>query len=537
MDPDKIKRDGSSIMTVVEKTRDILFDKFFIIECYKKDDHSSVYLAEDNKNHKKVILKILNTLNLPDQSILQRFKREAKVLLNIDHPNIIKVLDFGTYDNFFYTSFEYFESKNLRHFIRENSLSPGDKQNLIVQLYTGIGFAHKNNIIHRDIKPENILVSKKLELKIVDFGLALSMNDNFVTSQFHIVGTPTYMSPEQICGEKLTTQSDLFSAGIVTYELYTGINPFLGNDVNETLNNIINFEEEKLSALTSRLPDDIVNLVIGLLQKEPSKRIDSAETALKILMNSKGEIKYNAMSRRIMRRKILIVPSVLFLFIMIFIARFYYNRVTISPQQTFQPESKPPVTMSGEQIKNNPPVKEKEVKKEDIKPVVIVPPAVDKNLSAENTSNNLRNNVIKRTGSLFVECLPWAYVYVDSLKIDITPLKNNITLEEGEHLIRLYNPNYPAYSRKIVISGSSLTNMKINLDTLFGYFDCKVFPWCEIYIDGKLKGQTPLQSPVRLIPGEHHIILKNPDFTPVEYKVKINQNQTYSMKYNFKNVN
>lgn len=525
-------------MSVKDKTKDILFDKFFIIECYKKDDHSSVYLAEDIKNGKKVILKILNTLNLPDDSILQRFKREAKVLLNIDHPNIIKVLDFGTYNNFFYTSFEYFESNNLRYFIRENSLSPGEKQNLITQLFTGIGFSHKNHIIHRDIKPENILVSESLELKIVDFGLALSMNDSFVTSQFHIVGTPTYMSPEQISGEKLTIQSDLFSAGIVTCELYTGINPFLGNDVNETLNNIISFEEEKLTDLTSQLPREIISLVTGLLQREQSKRIDSAETALKILLISDGEIKYNTVGRRIMRNKIILVPSVIFLIILIFLVKFYYYQDNIPFQQNFQPAVNPPsITGTKEQLKNNPPVNEKEIKKEDVKPVVGLPLVGDKNSTVDMGTKTAQNITVKKTGSLFVECLPWAYVYVDSLKIDITPLKSNITLDEGEHTVRLYNPNYPAFSRKILISGSSLNNMKINLDTLFGYFDCKVFPWCEIYVDGKLKGQTPLQFPVRLIPGEHQIVLKNPEFTPVEYRIKINQNQTYTMRYNFKNAN
>ena len=536
MDTDKIKGDGSSIMSVMEKTKDILFDKFFIIECYKKDDHSSVYLAEDMKNHKKVILKILNTLNLPDESILQRFKREAKVLLNIDHPNIIKVLDFGTYNNFFYTSFEYFESKNLRHFIREGNLSNDKKQNLIAQLFTGIGFAHKNNIIHRDIKPENILVSDSLELKIVDFGLALSMNDNFVTSQFHIVGTPTYMSPEQICGEKLTSQSDLFSAGIVTYELYTGINPFLGNDVNETLNNIISFEEEKLSSITSQLPVDIMNLVTGLLQREQSKRIDRAETAMKILANADSEIKYNTTGRSILKNKFFIIPSVLFIIILVFAVKYYYNPGNPPKQSNSQPFISPQQITTNEQLKNSPPAKDKEIKKEEIKPVVELPSAVDKNLPVDKSLKTVQN-AVKKSGSLFVECLPWAYVYVDSLKIDITPLKSNISLDEGEHLIRLYNPNYPTYTKKIFISGSSMTNMKINLDTLFGYFDCKVFPWCEIYIDGKLKGQTPLQSPVRLIPGEHHIVLKNPEFTPVEYRIKINQNQTYSLKYNFKEVN
>ena len=517
-------------MTVKVQIKDVLFDKFFILECFKKDDHSSVYLAEDIQSEKRVILKILNTTNLPDDSILQRFKREAKVLLNIDHPNIIKVLDFGTYNNFFYTSFEYFESKNLRHFIKENKLSSVDKLSLITQLLDGLGFAHKNNIIHRDIKPENILVSDSLELKIGDFGIALSMNDSFVTSQFHIVGTPTYMSPEQICGDKLTPQSDLFSAGIVTYELYTGINPFLGKDVNETLNNIISFEEEKLSTLISKLPQEIINLVMGLLQRELSKRIDSADTALKILRITDGTIHYNTTERRILKNKFVIIPSVVFFFVLIILGNWYYNHRTIPTQLSLQGNSVPlAITTTNEQLKNEPPVKKEEVKKEDVKPELVPPPVVEKAITQGVT--------VKKTGSLFVECLPWAYVYVDSTRIDITPLKSNITLEEGEHLIRLSNPNYPTFSKKVMITGATLTNVKINLDTLYGYFDCKVFPWCEIYIDGKLRGQTPLQSSVKLVPGEHHITLKNPEFSPIDYKIKITQNQTYTVKYNFKNNN
>jgi len=297
-------------------------------------------------------------------------------------------------------------------------------------------------------------------------------------------------------------------------------------------------KEEKLSVLTLPLPREIKELVTGLLQREQSKRIDSAETALKILGTSDGEIKYNSFARRILRKKKLIIPSLLFLVVLIFILKYYISQSIVPPKQNLQTVSASPlITGTNDKIKNETPVNSKETKKEDVKPTVGLPPVVDKDLSIDKTTKIVQNAALKKKGSLFVECLPWAYVYVDSLKIDITPLKNNINLDEGEHIVRLYNPNYPSYSRKILISGSSLTNIKINLDTLFGYFDCKVFPWCEIYVDGKMTGQTPLQSPVRLIPGEHHIVLKNPEFTPVEYKIRINQNQTYTLKYSFTNVN
>ena len=108
------------------------------------------------------------------------------------------------FKEFFYISFEYFPSKNLRQIVKENKLTTEQKEKLVVQLFKGLRAAHKNNIIHRDIKPENILVNDMLELKIGDFGLAEAINESFITSQYSLVGTPSYMSPEQIKGKQLS---------------------------------------------------------------------------------------------------------------------------------------------------------------------------------------------------------------------------------------------------------------------------------------------------------------------------------------------
>ena len=196
---------------------DILFEKFEVIDTLKKDSHTSVYLANHIYLGKKIILKTLNTNELADKTILDRFKREAQILARLDHPNLIKVLDFGTYSEYFYISFEYFESDNLRKVIQRNNLSNESKINLVIQLLKALNIAHQNQIVHRDIKPENILVNSNLELKIADFGLALVKNEHILTQKSSIVGTPGYMSPEQIRGEDLISQTDLFSAGIVIY--------------------------------------------------------------------------------------------------------------------------------------------------------------------------------------------------------------------------------------------------------------------------------------------------------------------------------
>jgi serine/threonine protein kinase len=518
------------------KEEEIFFDKFDIIECLKKDDNSSVYLATNLHSKKKIILKILNTSNLSDESILERFKREGKVLVNINHPNIIKVLDFGTNDNYYFTSFEYFESTNLRNIIRENKLTNEEKKKLVIQIFAGLEFAHKNQIIHRDIKPENILVSKSLDVKIGDFGLALSINDSFVTSQFHIVGTPTYMSPEQIRGDKLTSQSDLFSAGIVIYELYTGKNPFLGKDVNDTLNKIISWDEDKLSDLSSTLPIDLQDLIIGLLHNDPNQRIDDASKVIEILTTNANGKTSRILRKKKNKRKYVISSFLLILFLMIFLIKQYYYP-TISKNIIQSGKDTLVINTFSDNRKTEKPINSNEVNKEELNPVASVPISVVNKDETAIQENPVRTTTIKKTGSLFVECLPWAYIYIDSLKTDITPLKNSIVINEGEHLIQLIHPNYPTYSRRIRISENANTNLKVNLDTLFAFLDCKVNPWCEIFIDGKLKGQTPLQFPIRIIPGEHRVLLKNSDFKPVEYAIKTGQGETYTIRYNFRKAN
>jgi len=204
---------------------EILFEKFEIERCVKKDAFSAVYLANHIFLGKRIFLKTLNTKALPDPNILPRFKREAKILARLDHPNIIKVLDFGTWKNFFYISFEYFESQNLRVWLSSKKLTIGQKEHLIAQLADALNFAHDRGIIHRDLKPENILINDRLELKIADFGLAVIKDENNITEAGSVVGTPAYMSPEQIRGEELSSLSDLFNLGIIIYEMFQGKNP------------------------------------------------------------------------------------------------------------------------------------------------------------------------------------------------------------------------------------------------------------------------------------------------------------------------
>ncbi len=153
----------------MSENQEILFNRFRIEECLKKDRISNVYIAWHIHLEKKILLKTLNTEEIEDQGWLERFRREAKVLARLDHPNIIRVLDFGSDKKVYYISFEYFNGRNLRQLLSEEPPDHEQKKHILIQLLQGLEAAHQHGIIHRDVKPENILVNNEWYLKLARF--------------------------------------------------------------------------------------------------------------------------------------------------------------------------------------------------------------------------------------------------------------------------------------------------------------------------------------------------------------------------------
>lgn len=502
----------------------ILFDKFEILDCLKKDHFGGVFAANHIFLNKKIILKSLNTSLIDDPEVIERFKREAKLLARLDHPNIIRVLDFGIYNQFFYISFEYFESNSLRHFLLKDDLSIEQKIKLTWQLLEGLNFAHINDIIHRDLKPENIFVDNNLQLKIGDFGLAFSINENYVTSQTSIVGTPSYMSPEQIQGEKLTEQSDLFSIGLVILELFTGTCLFASNDINQTINKIISFSEESIDLLVSDLPLKITALIKSLLKKNKSERLHSTADALKILGH---EItKSSSTRKRTTAVSVLVIISSIIVIIF-----FMYIPINQIPNQstgnennitlTEQLHSKETVELTDE-IQNN--LLESETER-NFKPV--------EKLVIGNDIETVNEIEKKIYGEFNLVCFPWAYIFIDSIEIETTPLQNNLILETGLHKIKLINPNYPEFESAFIVYPGELTDLKVNLDTLVGHIKFSLFPWGNVTIDSVEIGQSPFHELVKVFPGQHKLQFSNPQFENFQKDFVIGKNDTLSVIYNF----
>jgi serine/threonine-protein kinase len=504
------------------------FDKFEIIETLKKDSYSTVYLATHIYLEKKIILKTLRTDIVEDASILQRFKREAKILAGLDHPNIIRVLDFGTSDPFFYISFEYFDSINLREVLRARELTELEKTQILVQILGGLLFASNHGIVHRDIKPENILVDSTLTVKLADFGLAWMKSEHVVSDKAGIVGTPGYMSPEQIMGDALTPQSDLFSTGIVAFELFTGKNPFLGKDVNETITNILNVDNESLKRGLEQQSPQIAEKILALLQKNPNKRAvtfegihQSGQSVKRSVWSSNEIIRTSKSGKRAITLVAALILALLGAYWIFFqpptIEKSAAHRNTtdtasVEDSRPSAPESV--TTHSGNSI----------VKKE---PIVIEPrsqqPSVKTSTQAEH----------QQIGYLLIQCFPWAEVHIDSRFMDQTPLKAPLMLTPGNHTIKLVNPEYPVYLSDVNIAVSETLNIHYNLDSLSGFLLCQVHPWAEIFIDGTHYGQTPLKKPVRLIMGEHKLVLQNPNYKMFETNVNIRSSGMNYFRMNY----
>jgi serine/threonine-protein kinase len=503
---------------------EILFEKFEVMECLKKDANTSVYIANHIYLGKKIILKTLNTDELSDKTILGRFKREAKILAKLDHPNLIKVLDFGTYQNFFYLSFEYFESRNLRAIIKFNSLSIDEKTYLLIQLLKALNVAHQNRIIHRDIKPENILVNSNLDLKIADFGLAVVLNDTALTHKASIVGTPSYMSPEQIRGEELTPQTDLFSAGIVAYELFLNENPILGSDISKTINNILNYNESSILNKLADLPVNIQQVLKIMLQKNLRNRAKSAADVLNML----GVIEevHNRITKEIVykRRNKKIIYAAIPAIIIVAVLAFLYFKSDISSKK---------ITYGYELSKSSDNPAENFFQKKQEIPLALTPPR------EENKTENKDEKAAVSTlpGKLFIECLPWADVFIDNKKIDTTPLSRDITLKPGIYTLKLVHPNFPVYYKKVRVHPDRIDSISVNFNNLVGFLECKINPWGNIYLNEKLYGTTPLREPLALLPGRYHLIITNPSYGRVDTSLVIEAKKTIGYNYNFQKEN
>ena len=226
---------------------------------------------------RNVALKLLNERHAADEQFVERFRREAQSAAGLNHPNIVSIFDRGYAEGTYYIAMEYLEGRTLKELLVRNGPTPIPVSiEYARQILGALAFAHRNGIVHRDIKPHNIVVGSDGRLKVTDFGIARS-GASQMTEAGSIVGTAQYLSPEQARGASVDPRSDLYSLGIVLYEMLTGHVPFTGDTPVEIAMKHLSLAPEPPSALRPEVPHNLDAVVMRALAKDPDQRYGSAE--------------------------------------------------------------------------------------------------------------------------------------------------------------------------------------------------------------------------------------------------------------------
>ena len=310
-----------------------LAGKYKTIKILGRGGMGIVYKAEDTKLKRNVALKFLPPELIQDEEIRERFVLEAQAAAALSHPNICTIHEIDEQEGRSFISMEYVEGQSLKERIGQGPLGPERALDIAIQVAEGLEEAHKKGIIHRDVKSANIMVTEKSQAKIMDFGLAKVNGGTLLTREGTTLGTVAYMSPEQARGEVVDHRSDIWSLGVVLYELLTGQLPFRGERESSILYSVVHEEPKPLKEVKRDLPMEMQQIINRALKKKPESRYSSAAEMLKDLKKYQdvlraeelGVFNLRTLLRRIRRPQnaILAVSVVL---IISLVAVWFFNR-------------------------------------------------------------------------------------------------------------------------------------------------------------------------------------------------------------------
>ena len=269
----------------------IIKERYEITQLLGEGGMSYVYKAIDKQLQRTVAIKTLKPNYVEQEKFVERFKREAQTAANLNHPNIVQIFDWGIGDEPFFVM-EYIEGNTLTSIIaNKRTISMNDILFIGAQVSSGLQAAHSKGLVHRDIKPGNIMITPEGKVKVTDFGIvSLQNEESDITKTGSILGTASYISPEQAQGKPVSKESDLYSLGTVLYELITGRPPFEADTPIATATKHITDKPEKLSTYRADIPKGIENAVLKLLHKYPKDRFKNAEDLRAVLLQQKTQL-------------------------------------------------------------------------------------------------------------------------------------------------------------------------------------------------------------------------------------------------------
>ena len=543
---------------------------------------TTVYLGRQISLDRAVLVKVLNSRWLTEEDLVKRFHREAQICAQLKHRNIVDIIDIGTDPDNTYLIMDYVDGMDLEAFIKQNHPIPAGLVVFIThEILQGLQYAHSKGVVHRDIKPANILIDKEGRVKIADFGLARADHLPDISMHGEIIGSPAYLSPEQAQAKKPDHRSDLFSLGITISELAGRPSPFQADNLVATVQKLMSLTPPPLKEFRNDIPDWLSRLVSQLLNRKPSQRPSSTSEILALpgfqnQIIGEGDLQRflsspNAISSEAPEESFAVPESnskaphimatlfgglIILLTILSLIPDKYVRDV--NPPQAVATEAANETTSNSNVLNEGQPTLAADslVVQEDLIDSTGMEPQRDENgttpivplssntrterasgannevgdgktiekagqtLAAEQ-NNGSPEAVITKPGHLMVTVQPWAEIFVNGERIDMTPLSAPLELQPGSYQLSFRNPDYETLYRKVDIASGELDTLHVYFMPEKGYLSVQVHPWADIFVDGKLVGQTPLNNPLELKPGEYELRLVNPLYKVWEEKVNI----------------
>ncbi|HUW27060.1 MAG TPA: serine/threonine-protein kinase [Sulfuriferula sp.] len=470
----------------------------------------------------------------------ERFYREAKSAGRLNHPNIVTIYDVGKTDNIAYMAMEFLEGQLLKEILEVHTAMSIDRiADIAAQVADGLAYAHENGIVHRDIKPANIMLVRGDVVKITDFGIA-QMPTGSRTLAGMVLGSPKYMAPEQVVGKTVDGRSDLFSLGVVLYEMLTGEPPFDGDNINTTMYRIVNEAPVPPKTLTPRIPDVFNHIVAKALAKHPDERYQSARELAHDLRNYKDlpipisaspKLNQPGIPDRKARPRNNIGEETVFLNPIsggLIGNKTATGDVEIIQTQTGATHASGPFFWQSKKI---------------LIPAIMI-------LLLAFTLMVMRGRSAHQVALPEQTAVTTAPVLVEKPTENIAQANDaslNNKLSKAEPLVpEVQNPATPVTASSASSPPHKTLKHKITTretpaippettapsgDALLGF---AITPWGEVYVDGKKAGASPPLRELKIPAGKHVIEIRNLNFPPYSKTIDLKADSTQKIKYIFK---
>ncbi len=519
----------------------------------KRGRHATVYRAFEKKRSRFVLLKVLQAT---DDGTRVRFEKEAAYLTKLKHENLVRVLQYGETQlpsgkSCPFLALEFIEGQTLAELMHGRKLPPDVVIYLAREILSALAVAHRHNIVHRDVKPQNILIDSEGRVKVTDFGLAAAIDS--YDEKGEIAGTPQYMSPEQARGASVTPASDLFSVGVLMYEMLTAVSPFDGETMVDRIYRVTHETPAALGNVLGPKLARLATLVHRLLEKKPEQRCPNAEFVLQELAACEAELQQRAEANDLNRflaegeqyqPKAIAAASparppsrvqpwryvaLASLLLTVLTGAWQLTRLrggnapgnsdnvakqsavlTSAPSAQTQQDSS---TFFEREVQAARPLSTERMRAASaLQPVASKPEVPEQKLEPEEALSLLHTeNAPPALGYLHLACLPVAYAVWngDTLgRVDIEPA--TFALPAGKQILTLHNPRFPTVQRVVELTAADTLHVNVSLWENVALLKVNVQPWAEVFIDSIPYGKTPLRE-IMLAPGTHTLSFSHPE--------------------------